>query len=124
MDTRVKILSPDSLGRVRAEARRLKLVVGYFDPLLAAHARRLAELRRPGDTLVVVVREMEGSLLPLRARAELVAALGVVDWVIPAQDAEAIIERLAPDEVVREEEADLERRQELIRLVRARCGAG
>jgi len=124
VDTRVKILSPDSLGRVRAEARRLKLVVGYFDPLLAAHARRLAELRRPGDTLVVVVREMEGSLLPLRARAELVAALGVVDWVIPAQDAEAIIERLAPDEVVREEEADLERRQELIRLVRARCGAG
>jgi len=124
VDTRVKILSPDSLSRLRAGARRIKLVVGYFDPLLAAHARRLAELRGPDDTLVVVVRELEDALLPLKARAELMAALGVVDWVIPAQDPEAIIERVAPDEVAREEEADLVRRRELIGLVRARCGAG
>jgi bifunctional ADP-heptose synthase (sugar kinase/adenylyltransferase) len=124
VDTRTKILSPDSLDAVRSATRRMKVVIGYFDPLLAAHARRLAELREPDQALVVIVRDLEGSLLPLRARAELVAALGVVDWVIPAGDPEAVIEALAPEEVVREEQADLERRQELIRHVRARCGAG
>ncbi|MGC8795207.1 MAG: hypothetical protein ACP5U2_17650 [Bryobacteraceae bacterium] len=122
MDTRTKILSPEGLAAWRA-AGRVKVVTGYFDPLLASHARRLAELRLGGETLVVVVRDLDDALLPLAARAELVAALGVVDWVVPAPSGvEAIIARLRPAEVVNEEEADLARRNELIRHVRARSG--
>jgi hypothetical protein len=60
VDTRTKILSPDSLDAVRSATRRMKVVIGYFDPLLAAHARRLAELREPDQALVVIVRELEG----------------------------------------------------------------
>lgn len=123
MDTRVKIVGPERLEAVRRDARRLKVVTGYFDPLLACHARRLAALRRAGETLVVVVRDLAPALLPLRARAELVAALAVVDWVVAAEDPEPIIAALRPDELVREEQADLERREELIRLVRSRHAA-
>lgn len=124
MDTRAKILAADSLEAVRRGAGRLKVVTGYFDPLLAAHARRLAALRNPGETLVVVVRDLAGALLPLRARAELVAALAAVDWVVATEDPEPVIAALRPDELVREEQADLERRERLIRLVRSRYGAG
>lgn len=124
MDTRAKILAADSLEAVRRGTGRLKVVTGYFDPLLAAHARRLAALRNPGETLVVVVRDLAGALLPLRARAELVAALAAVDWVVATEDPEPVIAALRPDELVREEQADLERRERLIRLVRSRYGAG
>lgn len=124
MDTRAKILDLESLEAVRRRAGRLKAVTGYFDPLLASHARRLAALRSPGETLVAVVSEPERPLLPLAARAELVAALAVVDWVIAATDPEPVIAALRPDELVREEQVDLERRQELIRLVRSRYGKG
>ncbi|MCS7315904.1 MAG: hypothetical protein RMI94_01140 [Bryobacterales bacterium] len=124
MDTRAKILGPDGLEAVRRQGRRLKVVTGYFDPLLASHARRLANLRGEGETLVVVVRDLERALLPLGARAELVAALAAVDWVVVAADPEPVIAALAPDELVREETADLERREALIRLVRSRYGVG
>ncbi len=122
MDTRAKILAAESLEAVRRAARRLKVVTGYFDPLLASHARRLAALRSPDETLLVVVRDLERPLLPLAARAELVAALAAVDWVVAASDPEPIIATLHPGEVVREEQADLERRDQLIRLVRDRYG--
>lgn len=124
MDTRAKIVGPESFDALRRRAGRLKVVTGYFDPLLASHARRLAALRSAGETLVAVVCDPERSLLPLAARAELVAALAAVDWVIAATDPEPVIAALDPDELVREQEADLERREELIRLVRNRYSAG
>jgi len=51
---------------------------GHFDPVLASHARRLASAGRP---LLVLITEPEDALMPARARAELVAALGTVDYV-------------------------------------------
>jgi hypothetical protein len=55
------------------------LVLGYFDPLTAAHVARLAEL---GASLTVAVLDPPDPLLPARARAELVAALRAVAQVM------------------------------------------
>jgi hypothetical protein len=57
--------------------------MGYFDPLLADHARRLSELQRP---VVVVVADPPEPLLPLAARQLLVAALECVDCVLGPGD--------------------------------------
>ena len=57
------------------------MVSGYFDPMLASHARRLAQLKRAGSPLLVLIADPGQAILPARARAELVAALRVVDYV-------------------------------------------
>lgn len=57
------------------------MVSGYFDPLLASHARRLAALKQDGKPLLVLVATPGNPILPARARAELVASLGIVDHV-------------------------------------------
>jgi len=44
--------------------------------------RRLAGQREPGQALVVVVTDPPQPLLAQRARAELVAALSMVDYVV------------------------------------------
>ena len=71
-----------------AEARRIAeqatVVRGYFDPLLAWHAERLAEAKREGKPLLVVIASPENPILSLRARAELAAGLRVVDYVTEA----------------------------------------
>jgi len=60
----------------------VRWVTGYFDPLLAEHVRRLAQNTAPGQLLVVEIANPESPLLPQRARAELVAALSMVDYVV------------------------------------------
>ncbi len=62
------------------------LVRGYFDPLQASHARQLRDLRGKSDALVVSVEEPQHPLLPWRARAELVAGLASVDYVLSEGD--------------------------------------
>ena len=57
-------------------------VAGDFDPLLAEHVRLLEEHRAPGQLLIVEVTNSNKPLLPQRARAELVAALAMVDYVV------------------------------------------
>ncbi len=106
---------PTLVARV-AEARRAgKRVVftnGCFDLLHVGHVRYLAEARAAGDLLVVAVnddasvRRMKGPERPLvtaTARAEVVAALGAVDWVtIFAEDTPAeVIAALVPDVLVK-----------------------
>ena len=113
MDTRSKILtSADSLPRP------ITLVAGYFDVLCAAHASEMQKVRdrTAGCELVVVVLTCRGELLSQQARAELVAAMRVVDYVLIADNEELhrLIERLNPAEVVRLEEADLRRTRRLI----------
>jgi glycerol-3-phosphate cytidylyltransferase-like family protein len=95
------------------------VVTGYFDPLLAAHARELAALPRP---LLVAVLPRAGELLSQRARAELVAGLRVVDYVVIAEntDADALCERLRPAQIVRLEAADARRTRQLMEHVRNR----
>lgn len=96
------------------------VVSGYFDPLLAGHARRLAEIAAPGGFLMAVVTEPERPILPARARAELVAALAVVDYVVSAEDGAELLAQLPADRVFREEAADLRRAQELVARVHQR----
>lgn len=50
--------------------------------MLAEHVRRLAEEREPCRLLVVEVSNPAQPLLAQRARAELVAALSMVDYVV------------------------------------------
>lgn len=57
-------------------------VAGHFDPLLAEHVRRLSEHVAPGRLLIVEVTNPARPLMPQRARAELVAALKMVDYVV------------------------------------------
>lgn len=120
MDTRAKILDAGAAQAAADQARRagkrIALVAGFFDPLLAAHARRLREIAADGAVLFVSIREPERPLLPARARAELVAALGVVDYVVLGEAP------LAPDAVYREESADARRTEEWIRRVQERQG--
>ena len=87
MDTRNKILTAEQASRVLAgDERRYIAVTGYFDPLLAAHARRLRQVRQAADGLIVVLSTPPKPILPPRARAELVAALAMVDYVVLPQE--------------------------------------
>jgi len=81
LDTRSKIIPIEDARRRASNARALWLT-GRFDPLLAEHARRLSERAAPGQTLVVEITNPANPLLPQRARAELVAALASVDYVV------------------------------------------
>ena len=107
LDTRRKIVEalPDAGGLV--------VVSGYFDPLLAAHARRLEQLAAQVGPLVVAVLDPDNPLLPLRARAELVAALRCVKTVVAGSVP-------AATRVIRLEEEDEKRRRDLIGHVRRR----
>lgn len=118
MDTRTKIVGRDGALRAADEAG-LAVVTGYFDPLTAAHACRLEEIAA-GTRLVVVVRTPEDPILPARARAELVAALGCVQSVVIEEGDPGWIDTLPASRVVREEEADLERRRELVARIHRR----
>ena len=57
---------------------QLTTIVGYFDPMHAGHVRRLRELCPSGERINVMVADPPDPILPARARAELVAALGCV----------------------------------------------
>jgi len=114
MDTRSKILT---LAEGASLAGPLAMVTGYFDILRAAHIRDLEELhgRVGGAKLLAVVLPERGEILPQRARAELVAALRVIDYVVIAEAAEAdrLADSLNPVEIVRLEAADPRRAREL-----------
>lgn len=112
MDTRAKILSREELARNLAERRakgaRVVLANGCFDILHVGHARYLAGARAEGDVLVVginsdsSVRNLKGEgrpILPAEARAELVAAMAAVDYVVVFDEpnVEALLEVLRPD---------------------------
>lgn len=112
MDTRTKIVTPEQAGNLDAQI----CVRGYFDPLLAAHARLIAGLAGP---VVVLLADPPEPLLPAKSRAELVAALrGVSRVVLPLDNGEAY--EPAGASVVDELAADLERRQSLVSHVHRR----
>ncbi len=113
MDTRTKIVS--AAEAVRIAASGAIVVTGYFDPLLAAHAERLAGLKRGGLPLMAAIADPENPILPTRARAELVAGLAVVDYVVESANG------LAPGlRKLRLEQEDEARLEDLIERVHAR----
>jgi bifunctional ADP-heptose synthase (sugar kinase/adenylyltransferase) len=124
MDTRHKIIEPQQalalVGDLRAQG--VKIVTGYFDVIVADHVRRLREIKNGSGTLVVVVLDPPEPLLAARARAELVAALGMVDYVVPADEQAAgeLLSHFTRSEIVREESADLLRARRLSEHVKRR----
>jgi len=96
------------ISRARRRGERVVFTSGCFDLLHVGHIRSLEEARRQGDRLVVgvnsdaSVRRIKGPqrpILPARQRAELLAALACVDWVVLFGGASprALIRSLAPD---------------------------
>ncbi|MGH9718856.1 MAG: hypothetical protein ACRD8O_01470 [Bryobacteraceae bacterium] len=126
MDTRSKILTLDEAARI-SDRRRVVLVTGYFDVLLASHVRRLEEIAASHlrHDMMVAVLDPPRPLLPAVARAELVAALRVVDYVVSAgsMQPEQILARIQADRVIGEEAAHIERSSALIEHVRRRQSA-
>jgi bifunctional ADP-heptose synthase (sugar kinase/adenylyltransferase) len=126
MDTRTKIIEPERaaarLQELREQGRAVKVVTGYFDVLVADHVTRLREIGRTPGTVFVLVLDPPAPLLGTRARAELVAALAMVDYVVPAaeQAAAALLSRCAASEILREETADLLRAERLSQHVQRR----
>jgi len=111
MNTRAKILSRDTVIERIAEHRwrgqRIVLANGCFDLLHVGHVRYLEGARREGDVLVVGInsdaseRLLKGDgrpILPAQARAALVAALAVVDYVVifDEPNVEALLTALRP----------------------------
>ena len=107
-----KIVARDVLREKLAEhKRRGRCIVfanGCFDTLHVGHIRYLEGARREGDILVVgvnadsSVRNLKGPGRPIldeSARAQLVAALRCVDYVLlfAEPNVEALLEELRPD---------------------------
>lgn len=112
LDTRRKILPVEELKprlrEHRARGESVVLLFGEFDLLDAQRARDLERARKEGDVLVVAVesdaqvRTRKGCGRPIvsaEGRAQLVAALRVVDYVtFPSSTGEtALLEALQPD---------------------------
>ena len=121
MDTRNKIVAW-SAARPLIEATAAPLVTGHFDPLTSAHALRLASLAKTHGSLFVLITDPPDPILPAGARAELAASLACVRAVVlpPPEGPAAILGTLPASRLLREEPADLERRDAITRHVHAR----
>jgi rfaE bifunctional protein nucleotidyltransferase chain/domain len=111
-----KIVSIEELNRererLRAEGQRLVFTNGCFDILHVGHVRYLQSARSLGDALLVAinsdrsVRELKGGGRPVmneEERAEMLAALGAVDYVIVFDDVSprSLIAEVLPDILVK-----------------------
>jgi bifunctional ADP-heptose synthase (sugar kinase/adenylyltransferase) len=114
VDTRSKILTLAAAFELRPP---VAIATGYFDVLRAGDARELAAVRH--HPLLVVVLPLNNQILSQRARAEMVAALRVVDYVVTADHGELdkLIESLKPVEFVRLEAAEARRTRQLMEHV-------
>jgi len=118
MDTRTKIVEAEQAPP------GCTVVTGTFDVIVAADANDLSEIRAqyPGDALCVVVLPLAEALFAQRARAELAAALRMVDYVVIADDLapEAMLAALKPARTVRLEGVHELRKRRLTEHVQSR----
>lgn len=111
-----KILSLHQLKQAREElcaaGQTVVFTNGCFDLLHPGHVRYLQEARNLGDALIVAlnsdraVRELKGATRPILKedeRAEVIAALGCVDYVVIFDDVspQKTIATLLPDILVK-----------------------
>lgn len=111
-----KILDRDALinerERLRRDARRVVFTNGCFDLLHPGHVRYLKQARALGDALIVAlnsdasVRALKGAGRPIlnqQERAEIIAALESVDYVVIFDDEtpRSLIAVLIPDVLVK-----------------------
>jgi D-beta-D-heptose 7-phosphate kinase/D-beta-D-heptose 1-phosphate adenosyltransferase len=104
---------------LRLAGKRLVFTNGVFDLLHVGHVRYLTTARALGDALVVAinsdrtVRELKGPNRPVfdeAERAEILAALRVVDYVMVFDDISprALIAEMLPDVLVKGGDYDLD----------------
>ena len=124
MDTRTKIITPEQACALARDTQNAALVTGHFDVLLAAHIR---ELNGVGDSLAdavlfVALGTPEQPLLDAHARAEMVAALAMVDYVVSLEDRqmESLLAAFPAERIVRLEASHEQRMRELIQHVHRR----
>ncbi|MCC6157159.1 MAG: adenylyltransferase/cytidyltransferase family protein [Deltaproteobacteria bacterium] len=111
-----KILTREALvevrQRLRSKGRKLAFTNGCFDLLHSGHIRTLEFARSRGDALVVAinadagVRGLKGPgrpIVPEHERAEVLAALACVDYVVifPEADPGDLIRAVVPDVLVK-----------------------
>ena len=107
-----RVVTGDELEQLVTEDRKagrtIAMANGCFDVLHVGHVRYLEGASREADRLVVAVNDDESvhalkgagrPILPGSARAELVAALRCVDYVVlfPEPTVERLLRRLTPD---------------------------
>jgi hypothetical protein len=99
-------------------------VVGCFDVPGVQLVRALARIREssPGVPLAALVVGCGEAVLPLRVRAEMAAALAVVDYALPVEpvDLEGLLREIGPSLVVRREDEDHALNRQLKEHVRRR----
>lgn len=108
----MKLVSRDQIGEIvdknKAVGKTLVFTNGCFDIIHAGHVRYLSEAKKLGDCLIVglnsdrSVKELKGPNRPLNHqedRAEVVAALAAVDYVIifDERTAESLVNEVKPD---------------------------
>lgn len=100
-NTRRKLLDLSEMAseaeRIRASGRTIVLAHGVFDLLHIGHLRHLKSARAHGDVMVVsitadaFVNKGPGRpVFPAPVRAEMLAALDMVDWVVISQTASSV----------------------------------
>src|SRR3954447_10262447 len=98
----------EQLAEQKHRGKRIVFANGCFDTLHVGHVRYLEGARREGDILVVAVNDdasicsLKGPgrpILPASARAQLVAGLRAVDYVVlfGEPNVQALLEFLRPD---------------------------
>lgn len=100
------------VDQLKRQGKRVVFTNGCFDLIHPGHTRYLAEARRLGDALIVAVnsdasvRALKGPgrpIFPQDERAEILAALGCVDYVTIFDDLtpQKLIARLLPQVLVK-----------------------
>jgi rfaE bifunctional protein nucleotidyltransferase chain/domain len=110
--TKTKIVTSSELrglaNTAKKQGKRLVFANGCFDTLHVGHVRYLQGAKEEGDILIVgvnsdaSVRSLKGPKQPIldeMARAQLVAALGSVDYVVvfPEANVERLLEEIRPN---------------------------
>ena len=101
-----------AIRRMRSAGKAVVLTNGVFDLLHPGHVRYLRAAREQGDALIVAINSDRSvcankgpgrPLVPERERAEVLAALAVVDGVVVFDEDTpiALIARLQPDVLVK-----------------------
>ncbi len=96
------------VGELKRQGRRVAFANGHFDLLHVGHLRYLKAARAEGDVLIVAlngddsVRRLKGPgrpIVPVQERAELLAALDPVDFVVvfEGDSPAALLADLRPD---------------------------
>lgn len=125
LDTRTKILTlaeaAVAASSLHSAGSRITAFVSHLEVLRAPQVQALNVAAAEGGKVIVVLTDPEAPLATLDARAEVAAALRMVDYVVPAPEGAApVLAAIQPDRVIDDEELDRGRTRDLIAHVRSR----